>query len=682
MNTSPLHKFLPVVLLMVVVACVYGQAARYEFIELDDPNYVSENRMVRSGLTPEGVRWAFTNQDVGLWIPLTWLSYMAEIDTFGIAPGRMHLVNMALHMANILLLFGFLAAISGRYWESFFVAALYGLHPIHVESVVWITERKDVLCAFFFLCSLLCYTEYAKRGAWVGYVLSVGSYILALMAKPMVVTMPLLLLLLDAWPLKRIGTGIHHSVEAPPDRTAAGRIILEKIPYVIGAISVCAITILTTAASGALRTLTDTPLSLRLANALVSYVIYIGKLLVPVSLSVLYPFPVSIPMAKTIGAAAFLVAVTGLVTIKRRQFPHLFMGWWWYLIALAPVIGIVTSGPQALADRFTYIPFWGLYIAIVWTVSNAARRVSPPKRFWVPLAGGILMLALSAISWSQVQLWKDSETLMVHALRNTRSNLFLHRNLAFAYQKKENHTAAIRHFEKVLAIDPQYHEIRVNLAAGYLKTGQIDKAAWHADRLIEDRGALDHAWNLTGLIEMAKGRLQEAKTAFNTALKTNPRHIGALTNLGKVFWRTGKKQSALAYFKMAVYLKPQKAEPYLLASAAYLETGHLTLAIRHLLSAIEYEPHNAPLHNRCGLLYIQQGNLRAAITHFYAAVEKNAAFAEAHNNLGAVLMQVGNREQARYHIESALKIQPDYALAIKNLEKLNSHERPSHRPAE
>src|SRR2546429_150327 len=454
---------------------IYAQVIGHHFITLDDLSYIEENPMVNRGVTLAGLAWAFTTFHAGNWHPLTWISHMIDSQLFGTFAGGHLLVNALIHTANTLLLFWFLLRTTHARWSSALVAALFALHPLHVESVAWAAERKDTLSTFFGLLSLIAYTRYAVapsiwRYAWVAIMLALG-----LMAKPMLVTWPFVMLLLDYWPLGRFsvatalgrpaGAKAASDVGAPRHSEAAtvARLLIEKIPLFALVTASAVITFLAQSLGGGVRTFTEAAVTLRLSNALVSYAKYLLIAFWPNDLAVFYPFPkVSIPAWQIIGAALLLIGITAFCFFQRKLRPYLIVGWLWFLGTLVPVIGLVQVGGQTMADRYFYIPSVGFFIALVYGLADIAkmRRLAPS------LAGaiaGAVLVVLAALTNAQIHLWRDSFTLLKHALAVTPPNLVIENSLGIALDDSGRHDEAAAHFEKALPVQRDHYEVLVNM---------------------------------------------------------------------------------------------------------------------------------------------------------------------------------------------------------------------------
>ena len=457
-------------------ACVYWNAGNLGFVNIDDPQYVYENAEVERGLTLEGVHWAFTTFHASNWHPLTWLSHMADVQIFGVAPGPPHVVNVLLHLVASLLLFAFLHRASRQPWRSAAVAVLFAVHPLHVESVAWISERKDVLSAVFWMATCLAYVEYARRPNGPRYALVVLGCAAGLLAKSMGVTLPFVLLLLDYWPLGRLEGG-------PGLARRIGRVVLEKVPLFALAAASSAVTYLSQSRGGSVAQTSGVEGTLgftgRLANALFSYVLYLEKAAWPSDLAALYPHPglaaTGFPAWKGVVSGAILALLTGVVLREARRRPYLPVGWFWYLGTLVPVIGLVQVGLQGMADRYTYLPLVGIFLAVTWLAADLASG-SVRRRRVLGAVACLVLVALVAVAHRQVGYWRDSFTLFRHAVSVTDENWLAWRNLGGAYQDENLQGEAIPCFEESLRLWPYAGGTWNALAIGYSSVGRHEEA--------------------------------------------------------------------------------------------------------------------------------------------------------------------------------------------------------------
>lgn len=478
------HKLLVYVFLIVATFAVYWQLTGYEFVDLDDSLYITNNPQLKAGLTGQNVIWAFTTDRVGLWIPLTWLSFMLDFEFWGLDPGGYHLTNLLFHIANILLLFLVLNRITGALWKSAFVAALFAIHPLHVESVAWVTERKDVLSTMFWILTIWAYVRYVEQPTYMKYLLTLFTFVLSLMAKPVVVTLPCVLLLLDYWPLDRFQvdhSGVDGNASRQPDinlstlRSRALPLILEKIPFLGLAAAVSAVTFVLTEK----ETLEFLPIKYRIANSLVSYVTYIVKMIWPHDLAVPYPHPyTSLSIWKAAGAGVILIIISFAVIRAARRLPYLAVGWLWYLVTLVPNIGLVQAGRQAMADRFTYIPLIGLFIMVAWGVPELVKGWRL-RRLALGVSASVLLLGLMVCTRLQTRYWKDPIALFTHAVNVTADNYVAHYSLGLALGREGKLEESMKHSYEALRIKPDYAEAHNNLGTALAKQGRLKEAVAH-----------------------------------------------------------------------------------------------------------------------------------------------------------------------------------------------------------
>jgi tetratricopeptide (TPR) repeat protein len=619
-----------VVGLISITVLVYSSVGSYEFSNFDDPQYIFENPQVAHGINWSSVQWAFTTGHASNWHPLTWISHMVDVQLFGLQPGAHHYVNLFLHVLNTLLLFGFLVRTTGAKGRSALVAALFAVHPLHVESVVWISERKDVLSTLFFMLTLWAYAAYARLPGIRRYLLVMMLLALGLMSKPMLVTMPFLLLLLDAWPLKRI------TIDSNKLKTIT-RLLVEKTPlFALVAVS-SVITFVVQNKGGAVQNLDAIPIALRLSNALVSYVAYIGNMAWPSGLAIMYPFPTSIPTWKYTGALVLLLATT-IVSIKAmRRYPYLPVGWLWYLGTLVPVIGIVQVGSQALADRYTYIPLIGLFLIIAWGGYDLLGRGSTkPARLIVLCL--LLLISLSTVTWIQSQYWVDGKTLWARALDVTTQNyraLGVYGQLLVADGR--NAEAAV-HFKKALEIQPanaNFHaaEIHTLLGNALADMGQREKALPHYREAVRLRPDFAPTHNGLGNLFAAEGLLEEAVGHYEQALRIKPNYPFAHNGLGSVKDDMGLVDEAIVNYRKALESDPGFAAAHNNLAAAFVRKGQFDFAMEELSAALKYDPDNADYHYNFAILARRQGNIEQAREHLETVLRLKPQFEEARQTL-------------------------------------------------
>ena len=642
-------------MLLVATLAVYAPVRHFDFVNFDDPEYVRDNPHVRGGLTPASLAWAVASTGSANWFPVTRLSHLLDAQLFGMRAGPHHLSSVLFHALAALCLFAFLRRATRARWPSAFVASLFALHPSHVESVAWVAERKDVLCALFWFLALWAYVRYAERPGVGRYLLVLLPFCLGLMSKPMIVTLPLVLLLLDVWPLGR--------------RPA----LREKVPFFALAVAGAIATYLVQRGSGAVEALAAFPFGLRVENALVSYVVYIAKMFWPTRLAVFYPYPIRIPWWQLGLAAISLAGISILVLRSVRSRPYLAAGWLWYLVTLAPVIGLVQVGAQARADRYLYVPMVGLSIMLAWGVADWLRS-APRLRPVVAALALAACLSSAALAAAQVQHWKDSQALFEHALAVTDGNYLAHHNLGVALAEMPGRLPeAIAHYQAALAIQPGSARVHTDLASALAKLpGRAPEAIaeYRAALRISPDSAIPHN-NLGNALSGIPGRLPEAIAEYQAALGIDPDYAEAHNNLGFALAQApGHLPEAIREYREALRLRPDYAEAHANLAAALAESPEdLSQAAIEYQAALRSRPDSAELHYDLALtLSKMDGRAPDAIAHFEEALRIKPDYAEAHNNLGVVLTAFRNRiPEAVGHFEAALRIDPNYADAHYNL---------------
>ncbi len=535
-------QVLALLVLVLVVAVVYAPVTTFGFVNQDDGRYLLNNPHVQQGLTLDAVGWSFTTLYFSNWHPLTWLSYLLDVQLFGIDPGAMHVVNLLLHVANTILLAWVLFRMTSAFWPAFAVAALFGLHPLHVESVAWISERKDVLSALFWLLAMLAYTSYVRGGGAKAYAAAWLMFCLGLLAKPMIVTLPCVLLLLDYWPLRRDVTW--------------KRLVLEKMPFFVASAASAMITVLAQHRGGAVSSLDTLSWSSRIANAAVAYGAYLGKTVWPSRLSPFYPHPgEGIEPICVAVAATVLVAITACAFAMRIRKPYLLVGWLWYLGTLVPVIGLVQVGSQAMADRYTYIPLIGIFIAVAWLVWDLVKPSSARRRVAAACAIGCVA-ALSMVSARQVWIWRDSVALFSHALAVTEPSSAVHTNLGVALAEAGRFEDAIPHFEASLRMQPNSARTYYNLAVAHERLDEPDVAVRQYEQALELDPEYADAANNLGRILLNRGEIPGARAHFEHALRVEPQHLMARINLGDAFTAEHQWDEAASVYGEALRILP------------------------------------------------------------------------------------------------------------------------------
>ena len=543
-----------VLLLIGIVLIAYGTVWNFEFINLDDDLYVTENVQVQQGLGWDSVVWAMTTMEAAFWHPLTWLSHILDYQLFGLNPAGHHLTNLLFHLANVVLLFWVLHRMTGALWPSALVAALFALHPLNVESVAWVAERKNALSTLFWLLTLLAYVGYVKKPGWQRYLGMMGIFVLGLMAKPMLVTLPCVLLLLDYWPLGRLGKGPREFWERLP------RLAAEKVPFLIPVAAVSLLAIRAQSQAGALPSWEGLSLGTRVGNAVLAYGLYLKKMLWPMDLAVFYPHPGSSLGAGPVVLAALLLVILSLsVGWQGRKSPYLVVGWLWYLGTLVPVSGLIQVGGHAMADRYAYIPLMGLFIILVWGAAELAQTLNLPK-IW--LVGASLCLLMTMMGFVRLHLsyWKNSITLFQHTLRFTSDNHLAHSNLGLAFLQQGDLDQAIDHFYRALEIQPGFAPVHSNLGIALRRKGIPDEALQHSIKAVQINPSLAKAHNNLGISLFQKGRVDEALQEFRTALEIKPNYPACYYNLGVVLETQDRTEEAVESFRQVLRWDPEHRE--------------------------------------------------------------------------------------------------------------------------
>lgn len=558
-------EFITCLILIFVTAAAYGQLSACDFVGFDDYVQLVDNPYLHEGITAKTIAWAFSFESATYWHPLTWLSHMLGFQIFGFKPGMQHLINLFFHIANTLLLFFVLKRMTGALWQSAFVAGLFALHPLNVESVAWVTERKNVLSTFFWMLTMLAYVRYTARPGFLRYLAVFAALALGLMAKPMLVTIPFVLLLLDYWPLERFRLRRHAGNVSPETGTfdnsdnqswPGSRLVLEKIPLLVlsaVSISLSALSVQnldTTILTGSV------PMKLKIANVPVSYVIYIKKMLWPSGLAVLYPYPETVPLWQAVGAGLLLAGVTVLVLRKIKLKPYLSVGWLWFIGTLVPVIGLVQVGLwPAMADRFAYVPVIGLFILIAWGISDILSKQRYRRIMLGILTAGILS-ALMICTWLQSAYWKSSLDLFERAVQVTANNWMAHNNLGTAKFNKGQIDEAIGHYKTALSIKPDYITPHYNLGNLFLNQGKIKQAAFYLKEALKIKPEHAYAHYSYGNLLVKQGRLEEAVSHFLEAIKRDPEYAEAYNQIGVIRgWQKNYKEARMFLLK-AIQIKP------------------------------------------------------------------------------------------------------------------------------
>jgi len=684
-------------LLTLAVGAVFGQTLWHDFVNYDDDLYVYGNPLIEKGLTLHGIGWAFTHSLVANWHPLTVLSFMADAQCYGLKPDGYHLTNVLLHAIAVVLLFVVLREMTGALWRSAFVAAVFAIHPLHVESVAWVSERKDVLSAVFFMLTLLCYAKAVTRlrseastgqasDGWrvtrdrragdkaeviaspvtrhpsLFYWLAVVLFAVGLMAKPMLVTLPFILLLLDYWPLQRFNASPRHPMSGftPP------RLLVEKIPFFILSAASCVATFVAQQRGGAVEALARYSLSDRLENVFVSYARYLGKTFWPVGLAVRYSYPRYWPATAVSWAVALSVGLSAAALWLGRRFPYVAVGWFWFVGMLVPVIGLMQVGNQSLADRYTYLPQIGLCLLAAWGAAElcGASRIG---RAALGSAAGLILAALMAVAYVQTGYWKDSVSLWTHTLACTSENVSALDNLGNALAGQEKSAEAVGRYEEALQLDPDNVDVRDNLGnalAGQEKWAEAIQCYEQVLRLDPDNAAVHRNF---GSALARQGQLDPAIQQYEQALQLVPDFAAAHCSLADALAKEGRWTEAVRHYERALQLDPESADAECGWGAALAGQGHLAEARQHYQRALELKPDYAEAHYDLGIVLAAQGKPDEAIPEYQRAILLKPDYAQAYDNLGVMLIAQGRLAEALQVFERAVQVQPGFASAHYNL---------------
>lgn len=537
-NASDRDKFIFVASAVIVLSVlgIYAQTAAFDFVNFDDDQYVYENRFVATGLTPSNIAWAFSNLSHMCWQPLTWLSHMLDCQVAGLHPFWPHTHNMLLHLCNSLLLFLLFYSMTGARWRSFLVAALFAVHPLGVDSVAWISERKNLLATIFMFLSLWSYANYALQKKIRFYFLALVFFMAGLLSKPSIVTLPCVLLLLDIWPLRRIFLGSDRSagIASLDNLKRCGRLAMEKGPFFVLSILYLLVFSVSLGRMGDGISVDTVPFTLRLANALVSYVLYIWDIIWPSGLAVYYPFPQSVPIWQSVSAGLFLVAVTFFVLLNLRRQPFFTVGWFWFLGTLVPVIGIAQIGLwPSRADRWAYMPMIGVLIMLVWGGGLVAEKLRWDKRLTALILTAV-MLIYAASAHLQTRHWHDSVTLFQRTVQVTKNNFVAHDNLGLALAMKGRFDEAFHHFNEALKIAPFFWKAHQNIGALYLIQGEYERAGLHLKTALAKQPNSVRILNNLGRVYAHQGMKAEAVASFRKSLELDPGNSKAIQNLSRL----------------------------------------------------------------------------------------------------------------------------------------------------
>ena len=677
---KPHSPVLLCLLLASLTAALYWPITGFGFINFDDHQYIYENPHVIPGLTWSGLRWSFQCGYAGNWHPLTWISHMIDCDLYGLNPNGHHLTNLLFHVANTVLLFRLFKNLTGTLWRSFFVAALFAWHPVHVESVAWASERKDVLFTFFGILTLMAYLSYCRKPSRFSYFLSLLLFALGLMSKPMLVTLPFILLLMDFWPLGRfqwaeLSRGFEQrAAEMVPMAKAstqnpwgqALRLIAEKAPFFAFSLAASILTYMAQQGGGAVSSWIELPLGARCVNATISYLRYIAQAFWPAHLALLYPFPNHWPVGLAIAAPLMLGAITASFVLCARRTPCLIVGWLWFLGTLVPVIGLVQVGSQAMADRYMYFPGIGLSIVIIWGLNGLfCSRVWGQKLLAVVGAGALAGCCIC--TFFQLRYWQDPEKLYRHAIEVTTGNYVAYTCLAGTLDQKGNEEAALALFEKAIEIEPHYPVAQYDLGLALVNEGKLEQAVGHFASAAQDNPKMAEAHNNWGRALLDLGKTNEAAVHIAKAFSLQPDNPEIGCNMGMLLARQSKDTEAIARFADALRLKPEYSEALHGLRVSLNKEGGMDQAISYLSENSKKQPDNLLAHFSLGLALLEQNKPEEAETQFSLALQLDADDPGVHYYLATALIRQHKSEEAVFHYRKTLRQLPDNADALNGL---------------
>lgn len=588
-DASPLlmkKKYIYIIVIFLIVAscAAFGRIAGNDFVILDDLGYIIDNPQIKSGINLQSIQWAFSAVMLSNWHPMTWLSHTLDWSVFGANACGHHLVNLFFHIGVCIFLFLFLAKTTNSIWPAAFTAALFALHPLRVESVAWAAERKDVLSMFFGIAALYTYAFYAENSKLSRYFLCLVLFALSLMSKPMLVTLPFVLLLLDYWPLGRWQKAL--SAPAESRYKFAGKLLWEKAPFILLTIASSMITFWVQNKGGAVISEEILPFGLRAANAIVSYVAYLGKIFWPVNLAVFYPYEYSLHIWKILIAGLIIIVITAVAIYYIKKLPFLFVGWFWYLGTLIPVIGLVQVGTQGMADRYTYLPSIGIAVMLAWGIPSLIKSEKIRKNILLP-AGVTVIAILVFLTWQQCGYWKDSITLFRQTLCVTKNNHKIHETLGIALFKKNKFKEAIYHHNMAISITPYNADYYNNRGNAYASLGRHKPAIDDYNKAISLDPDFAYAYYNRGISYSKTGQYQLAIEDFNKVINLNRDHIEAYNNRGVAHIKLGLYQQAIDDFDNAIRLKPDYADAYNNKAFMYLTHDNKVLGCLNARKACE-----------------------------------------------------------------------------------------------
>ena len=655
MNQDKNHKYRPFLICVfsvLAILAVYWPVYNYEFVIYDDHVYVTNNTNIQSGLNWKSVYWAFTTGYASNWHPVTWLSHTLDYQLFGSWAGGHHLVNVLFHILNTIILFYVLMRMTGAIWPSAFVAAVFALHPLHVESVAWVAERKDVLSTFFWLLTMWAYVHYVENPRLKWYLAAIILFVLGLMSKPMLVTVPFVLLLLDFWPL---------------GRKISWRLLIEKIPFFICSIVSCVITFLAQQSSGATVNIKALGLAIRVDNAIVSCLTYITKMIWPRRLAVFYPHPGGGSSISGVIICVFLLVLISICFISlARRYRFLAVGWLWYLGTLVPIIGLVQVGAQAMADRYTYMTLTGLFIIIAWSAKEFVPKWHHRNTILALLAVATLA-ALVLTSWRQLRYWKNTLTLFEHTLQITEKNYMTLSNYANYLIGLGRFDEAIERSNESLEIAPNYADAHNNLGLALMNSGKVSAAIEQFGLAVKYKPDFTSAYNNLAIALYKQGRNEDAINYFERVLKVEPDFAEGRLNLGCALLQASRTQQAIEQFRLVVKSKPDFPQAYYNLALALREQDRPEEAVSYYKQALKIKPDYIDAHLKLAIIFNELKKFDQAIESFNKVLELEPNNVTAHGYLGLALAAVGKTDEAIKEVRFVLNAKPNDAQMHRNL---------------
>jgi len=656
------------IFLAAITFAVFGQTFHYGFVNIDDDIYVYENAGVRGGLTLNGIAAMFMHVECNFYHPFTMISLMVDYQLHGLQPGGYHVTNVLLHTLSVILLFLILREMTSFLWRSAFVAVLFAIHPLRVESVAWVAERKDVLGGVGFMLTLWAYIRYVRAArSTIRYLVVVVFFALGLMCKPSFVTLPFVLLLLDYWPLHRFGGGTVAGGKLAGQESRLlvfAHLIMEKVPLFM--LSAAASMMAVIAEGEAINPLPGMSFLVRMGNSIISYATYLRQMVYPADLAPFYPFSVKDLLGwKIILALTLLVVISAVAVATRRKRPYLLVGWLWYLGMLVPMIGIIQVGSFAHADRFTYLPMIGLFVALTWAAVDLCAGFRH-RRLILGGFSAFILVVLIFCARTQTAYWRNNESLWTHTLACTSDNYFAHNNLGYALLQNGDVDEAVIQCQEAVQINPNDAMAQINLGDGLVQMGKVDEAILHYQKALEISPTLAKACYDLGIALFQKGNVDNAIVYYQKALAIRPDYTEARNNLGVALLRNGKVDEAIAQYQKAIQINPDYAEAHINFGIALLQKGNVDEAITQYQKALQINPDYAEAHVNLGNALFKKGNVDEAMAHYQMALKLNPNIAEAHSDLGNALLQDGDVEGAIAHYQRALRIKPDY-LQVQNV---------------